>query len=400
VGRGRRVTSVIIVTNIFPNVPGDRDGNFIYESAASLAAAGISVSVLVVRHWWPRFAECLREPWLRDHFDCAAFKEFADITVIRHLFIPRNYFWRAGEWLQNRRAEPVLRELVGTANADLIHVHGEGLVEAAVRVGRQKNCPVVVTLHGIPTMRRFYDLPQRKTKFRAMLRSAARVVIVGEPLRPFYADVMGDEGLMTVVPNGVVLPCTPPKIILSETCIRFISVSNLNEGKGVDHALRGLARARDLGFLDWTYTIVGGGPEQRSLESLSTELGLQDRVLFRGPCPHQEIYAHLGKADVFLLPSYREGFGIAYLEAMAAGLLAIGVKGQGPMAFIEHGRSGLLVEPRSDDSVTQAVLTINADRNTSRRIAEQGSVIARTRFSWRTHADHLAALYGHVMAFG
>jgi glycosyltransferase involved in cell wall biosynthesis len=70
---------------------------------------------------------------------------------------------------------------------------------------------------------------------------------------------------------------------------------------------------------------------------------LDSKVELAGARPHEEIPQYLAAADVFILPSYREAFGIAYLEAMAAGLLVVGVRDQGPSAFIEHGISGLLV---------------------------------------------------------
>jgi glycosyltransferase involved in cell wall biosynthesis len=120
-------------------------------------------------------------------------------------------------------------------------------------------------------------------------------------------------------------------------------------------------------------------------------------VNFIGAQPHELIYDLLCGADIFVLPSYREAFGIAYLEAMAAGLVTIGVQGQGPEAFIEHGKTGYLVEPRNPRSLANCILNIAADRDTARRVSTTGSDLVRNEFTWDAHARHLHNVYREIV---
>ena len=104
---------------------------------------------------------------------------------------------------------------------------------------------------------------------------------------------------------------------------RLISVGNLQAGKGIDLVLRALADLNAAGHRDWTYRIIGDGPLRSELESLAASLGLTRQVVFSGSVQHQDVEAALREADIFVLPSWREAFGIAYLEAMACGLLTM-----------------------------------------------------------------------------
>lgn len=92
------------------------------------------------------------------------------------------------------------------------------------------------------------------------------------------------------------------------------------------------------------------------------------------------------RADVFVLPSYREAFGVAYVEAMAAGLLAIGVAGQGPEAFIKHEETGLLVRPLDVESIVSTLRSVIHGKERMRRIALTGRDFVWREFTWAHHA--------------
>jgi glycosyltransferase involved in cell wall biosynthesis len=113
--------------------------------------------------------------------------------------------------------------------------------------------------------------------------------------------------------------------------------------------------------------------------------------------PHDAAMRVLAQANVFVLPSYREAFGIAYLEAMALGLLAIGVSGQGPEAFITHERTGLLVRPNDVESLVATMGAVLDNAGEMRRIATAGQRLVRVQFTWATHAQKLMAVYREAL---
>ena len=140
------------------------------------------------------------------------------------------------------------------------------------------------------------------------------------------------------------------------------------------------------------------GRERAALESMAQDLGIGGQVRFVGAVGHDEVYAHLAQADVFLLPSYREAFGVAYLEAMACGLLAIGVRGQGACAFIRDGETGLLAEPRDVESLVACLQKVLDRPDEMQAVAAAGRDLVRSEFTWRRHAEKMAAVLQEVIS--
>ena len=131
--------------------------------------------------------------------------------------------------------------------------------------------------------------------------------------------------------------------------------------------------------------------------SLVNKLSLTKHVFFAGLCSHDKVCQQLKYADVFCLPSYREAFGIAYLEAMAYGLLAIGVEGEGPQAFIKHQETGLLVKPQDLDDLQMTLLQVFRQPKQMHKIAQQGRKLVLEQFTWKKHAPNLIKVYQEVL---
>jgi glycosyltransferase involved in cell wall biosynthesis len=385
---------ILCVTPWFPNTSSDGQYNFILHSVNALVDAGHRVRVLITRPWIPAPLRLLDAGWQH-----AAARPASDtltraqrVETIRFPSIPRYVLSEYADALYRRATGGRIARAIHEERPDVVHAHTERAGYAAVAAARELGVPSAVTLHGINTAPQLLDTAGKRARLRDTLRHAGRVVLVGEPLRAHFAPLAGGDANFRVVPNGFFLHGTAVANPFRYPTLRFVSVSKLAEGKGVDLTLRALSRLDESGVRDWTCAVAGDGPERGHLESLSRTLGLADRVTFAGDLPHDRALALLPDADVFVLPSYREAFGVAYLEAMASGLLTIGVQGQGPSAFITDDKTGLLVEPRSVDAVYQAIRRVSADRDRMAAIARAGRAHASAEFTWARHAARLATV--------
>src|SRR5262249_40404238 len=104
-------SSVLLLTPWFPNRPDERQGQFIYASAAALARRGLSVAVLVARAWRPRPLQRIGPEWLRDAFEPRSFAAFREARLVRHLSIPRNHLRAFSNWAHDRSIGPVLEAM-------------------------------------------------------------------------------------------------------------------------------------------------------------------------------------------------------------------------------------------------------------------------------------------------
>jgi len=397
---------VLTITPWFPNYPEDGRYNFILNSVEALRQRGNQLALLVTRPWTPRAFGWFHSDWQRSKLQKELFDTALGIQIQQYISLPRNYCHYAIWELFRLRMAPKIESMAREISAQVIHAHTELAAFAAVPVARKLGIPVVVTLHGINMATRQLDTQKKKARLRKVLAGADQVVLVGEPLRDYFVPLAGGDDNFCVVPNGFFLPntlhATDPQLHatepqLEDATLRLISISNLHEGKGIDLSLKALAELSQRGLRDWHYTIVGDGAERSRLEEMVDRKGLRDRVVFLGHLPHLEALSKLANADVFLLPSYREAFGVAYLEAMASGLLTIGVKGQGPEVFIQDGETGFLVHPLKVEAIAERLEFIMRNKEECRRIAGRGGDIVTTEFTWERHAEKLMTVYSKVM---
>lgn len=126
---------------------------------------------------------------------------------------------------------------------------------------------------------------------------------------------------------------------------KFVYAGKLIKRKQVDQILEAAAMIGDQ--RRFFVEIIGDGTEKRRLEKLLKERRLEDKVRLLGALPRSETYDHMKKADCFVMVSIHETLGLVYLEAMSAGCLVIGSKGEGIDGIIQTGKNGFLVDPRN-----------------------------------------------------
>jgi len=153
----------------------------------------------------------------------------------------------------------------------------------------------------------------------------------------------------------------------------ILSVARQYRRKNTASLLRAVVRLRDS-RPDVRLRIIGEGPELSRLSALSTQLGLNDSVCFVGSVEGIEsLQKEYAAADVFCLPSLQEGFGIVFLEAMAAGLPIVAARAGAAPEVAPHGEVSLLVNPDDDAALARALERLLADDELRRRLGDAGT---------------------------
>lgn len=376
---------VMCLTPWFPDKPGDRWGNFVFDSLMAVRAQGVRVCTFVASPW---------RPGGRNGPEIGTFPDDLKIEATSFPSVPR--FWLRG--LSNHlRLRSLFASCVEHARRNqvqIVHAHTEDFAELAAEIATSLGIASIVTIHGINTSKRATATAAQRRYLGKNLNAVDRVVLVGEPLLSFVKSFTNREDHFRVVHNGFTLDAIPRSSeILTTPVIRFISVSNLDKGKGIHIALEALATLSKQGLKKWQYDVVGDGAFAPELKKLAARLEVEHAVRFLGAVEHVRVPALLAQADIFVLPSYREAFGIAYLEAMSAGLLAIGIEGQGSSAFIRHGVTGLLARPCDPFSLAECIANAVQDPSCARRIAAAGKKSVDTDFTWQQHAKVLLDVY-------
>lgn len=170
----------------------------------------------------------------------------------------------------------------------------------------------------------------------------------------------------------------------------IVHVARLVPGKGHAHLLAVLERVREV-HPAARLLLVGDGPDRDALLARSRERGLSDNVIFAGE--RADVPALLAASDLMAFPSLSEGFGLAPLEAMAAGLPVVAFELASLREFVEHNASGILV-PRGDEhALAEGILALLAHPDRPRAMGERGRQIVRDRFTQRHASARLAQVY-------
>ncbi len=173
----------------------------------------------------------------------------------------------------------------------------------------------------------------------------------------------------------------------------LMHISNYRAVKRVEDVIDVFARVSER--LPSRMIMVGDGPDRPLARRRAEELGVTDRVSFLGQ--HTSVEELLSLADLFLLPSEMESFGLAALEAMACGTPVLASRVGGLPELVAEGESGLLYDPGDVDGMATGATDILSSPERWRRMSERGRRIAETRFSASTVVGMYEDFYREVL---
>ena len=211
---------------------------------------------------------------------------------------------------------------------------------------------------GIPYIATVQRL-ESKNLFKGFVYRNAKVCIAASSAIKKYFEEIGCKNI-EVIPNGIDLKRFEGLKRKPHDGFTVITVARLEKVKGIDYLIKSISNLKSQ-ILNLRLLIIGDGSERKNLENLARELGLEAKVKFFGQIDSEEIPEYLAMADCFVLPSLREGFGIAILEAMAAGVPVIASRVGGILDLIKDGKTGLLVESGSPEAIARAILRIHEE---------------------------------------
>lgn len=174
--------------------------------------------------------------------------------------------------------------------------------------------------------------------------------------------------------------------------LKLLYIGRLHRDKGLYEAIEAIKMAQMHGVRAH-FVIAGSGPEEQSLKHLVETLGLSDTVAFAGAVFGEGKLRLLCAADVFLLPSYREGMPYALLESMAAGTPVITTRVGGIPDVVVDGKNGIFVPRRDALAITRAIMQLAADRGALAKMSADCRRTIPEAYSIERQSEELCQLY-------
>jgi teichuronic acid biosynthesis glycosyltransferase TuaC len=385
---------VAIVAEYYPRAADPVLGVWAHRQALAARDAGADVRVLVLHRPVPPKAALerrdpgelvapLRQP-LRSELDGIEVRYVPFVAPPR----PRSY-GRWGAWAAPSLAL-ALRRLRREFPYDLVHAHYAAPGGDAVRRARP-GTPYLVSVHGGDVL----SVARRADGDRAVREAlaSARLVLANSAAIEQHARALGARKTR-VVHLGTDLPSERSS---SDGAGALVTVAHLVARKRHADVLRALWLLRDSHpALAWI--IVGDGPERPALERLAAELGLSGRLHFTGRLSNAEAVATARRGAVFVLPSVDEAFGVAYVEAMAAGVPAIGSRGEpGPEEIAAAGGGIRLVAPGDPEALAAELRALLEDPPWRRELGRAARATVEASFTWPRCGEATVAAYEEAL---
>ncbi|HHU56162.1 MAG TPA: glycosyltransferase family 4 protein [Acholeplasmataceae bacterium] len=389
------MASILFISHMYPNKNNHSYGKVIHEQALSLKKFH-NITVIAPVPYVPPFFKYLKERYAKLK-QIEKENDFYGINVYYPRFIAFGSFMfcHTGTFMYwgIRR---LIKKIHKKNKFDLIHAHFTiPDAYAAVKLKKILKIPLIITLQATDINYTIHKCPK---KLLYCYQNADEIITPTPILKNklfkltnLKAKVIGygisEEKVL------IKAPFTLKEKYKGKTII--LSVCRLLKSKGLEDAINAFNLIKDK-FNNLMYLIIGEGEEYNYLQSLVNNLNLNNYIFLLGKKSYREVMEYMDIADIFLLPSYKETFGLVYLEAMAHGIITIGCFGQGFDGIIKDYENGFLAEPQDPKSIAAILEYILDNPLIAKEIGIRGKITSQ-EFTFEKIANKLDSIYSEVL---
>jgi glycosyltransferase involved in cell wall biosynthesis len=294
------------------------------------------------------------------------------------------YFWNI----------PAVRRIIRKFGPDIVHAHyatGYGLWGAG-----QHTAPLIVSVWGTDVAEALAGRFMIAPIDRRALRAARAVTATSEFLKE--QTILLEPSVASKifhVPFGLPRDDSMRHVDRADGEVRIIFAKQYLATYGPDLALKAFAAAFDENE-HIRLLMLGGGPMREELQRLAASLSIESVVDVRDWTEPGETRRLIAQSDIMIMPSRQESFGVAALEAAAAGIPVIAADVGGVSEIIRHEQNGLLVPHDDVNALAAAIIKLAGDPTLRNRMGEAGLIIARGEYSMDHCLDLMEAIYAQA----
>ncbi|WP_372754708.1 glycosyltransferase [Mariniflexile sp.] len=297
-----------------------------------------------------------------------------------------------------------MRSYFKSVNPDIIHTHLGHADLIGIWSSRNLKSRVFCTMHNIYFQRNLLDSVFFKI-YKFLFFNAAKniqVVSISKSVEQHVINTLKlPQNQSHLLYNAIPATLSAQRqnelrmskpVIVDKQKVNLLFVGRLTKQKSVDTLLKSIKVLKDNGYGNsFELLIVGDGVLRTSLEKMAVQLGINNLVRFEGEQSLVENYYNV--ADVFILPSIWEGFGIVVLEAFRANVAVIASNLEGPSELINNNVNGILFEPTNYLELSDKISTLIKDSNFRQQLANEGYQTFSKKFQIDIYVQELTKLY-------
>ena len=317
--------------------------------------------------------------------------------------------WYKDPWCRRLLFTTLLREARRVAADYVVYnrTGGNPLFDASLAaVPRILRIPAFIYVHDAPDMIRLWGMRSKLQVFASnwLYGSAAGVLTVSRYNLPLLEEARLNPGRIHVIHNGfdtreadAYLSRRDSRVMrrldaaFPRTTPVILSVSRLVSHKRMERLIEVMPRV--LASVPGAQLVIAGtGEEEDRLRKMVADSPARDSITMLGIVSREEKFEWYARCSVFALATDWEGFGLTFLEASSFRKPVVGTAVGGVPEAIEHGVSGLLVEPGDGKALADAIIRLLSDTEEARRLGECGRRRVETEFTWKQSAEKMRAV--------